>query len=269
MTEFPGYWLGQIGGMVALPDYAGAFPHEPSNGVSFDPLIGGSRFAWVDSTAHLRSWQVDIPSCDPDEVAPLRELLAGDPLGNWWWVTPQARATNILTPRMCDFPALVPGGMRPTVEGDSVVRSWLVGPGNVVRTGPVPVVAGLPVTGSAWLQGGTDARVGLEFLDLAGNVVGMRSTLLNPNKGAMERVHVTADVPAGAVSANLYVTQPVAFARPAVSWTTGPTEWEPGLGARSVHASHPSIQPTRSVFRPEVKLRMQDISFTVTELADA
>lgn len=267
--EYPGFWLGPLGGLVALPGYVGSVSTTREHDISYTKLLGGGLVGSVATGRPMRSWSVSIPSADPDELGGFRELLEADPYGLWWFVHPHARATNLLTPRMCDFPALLPGGMRPTVEGDRVVRSWLVGPGRVIRTGPVPVIRGVPVTGSAWLQGGTDARVGLEFLDLAGNVMGMRSTLLNPNPGAMERVHVTADVPFGAVSVNLYVTQPVTFARPAVSWTTGPTEWGPGAGASAVNVAGWSSDLVKAVFDPAVRLRREDISFTVQEVRDA
>ena len=263
-----GFWLGRIGSMIQIPDYAATLT-ETTEDAQYVTLIGGNRIAWVPAGRPRRTWKVSVARLDPHQLGPLQELRAADPTTPWWMVTPWALAVNLLSPAMCDLPALVPGGMRPTVEGDRVVRSWLVGPGAVVRCGPVPVVPGVPVTASAWLQGGTDARVGLEFLDLAGGVVGMRSTRLDPSPGAMERVHVTADVPAGAVSVNLYVTQPTAFSRPSVSWTPRPAEWGVGAGAPAVMVDGLETAMVRARVDPTPGWRLQDISFTVQELRDA
>ena len=267
--EYPGFWLGPIGGLVALPGYVGSVSTTREHDISYTKLLGGGLVGGVAPGRPMRSWSVSIPSADPDELGGFRELLEADPYGLWWFVHPHARATNLLTPAMCDKPALVQAGMRPTTEGDRVVRSWMTG-GTRLGIGTVPVVTGVPVTGSAYLShAGGPAVLELAFLDLAGKYLRTDRASVSVPSGALQRVHVTGLPPAGAVSARLIVDTATTFARPAVTWTTGPTEWGPGAGASAVHVAGWSSDLVKAVFNPAMRLRRENISFTVQEVRDA
>lgn len=269
MTQWPGFWLGPVGGMVALPGYVGQVGTKSTRGSEFYDLLGGGRVAHQRAGRALRSWSVQIDHSAFEESAPLAELL--ETPGDWWLVTPDARAGNVLTPGQAGRVDLLPGGQRPTAEGDVVVRSWLAG-GEVRYHGPVPIVPGLPVTGSAWVQGGAQTRVAVEFLDFAGAVVGTRGTTPTAMPaGVLTRLHRVVDlasIPAGAVQARLLIDGPVAYARPAITWTSQVMPWTHGRGASNVYVDGMDTDLERAVIDPASPLRMEGLSFEVEELDD-
>lgn len=264
----PGFWLGPLGGLVALPDSAGSVSSSREATAQYRPLLDGGLVAYVEHVRPMRTWNITIPRVDPEEISGFRELLEHDPLGAWWFVHPHARATNVLTPGMCDKPELVQAGARPVEGGDRVVRSWMAG-GASVTWGPVPVVQGIPVTGSAFLSSAEQVTVGLRWLDLAGATLSTTTASQAVPSGTLRRVAVTGKPPAGAVSVVLVAAHAAVVARPAVTWTKGPTEWGPGAGASAVHVAGWSSDLVKAVFDPGVDLRMEDVSFSVQEVRDA
>lgn len=194
--------------------------------------------------ASPRSWDVSMPLSDGTEAGALSAFVSGAwGNGPWHWIPVQAQRGNLLTPREAQLldRASVSGlsiqdaGPVRDATGAWSPRSVMVTltSGWVALARDVPVHPDKPFTFSCDVEGaGVAPHVHVAFYDGAGNFMSQSSRIGSGT--AMQRVSMTVDVPAGAVSAQVGVRNSVGRAtRPQVTWTAGPVPWSAGHGCRS------------------------------------
>ena len=203
--------------------------------------VEGARRVQVRPVAP-RSWSVDVSGASASELSGL-EAFAQGAWGNgpWHWVSVAAQVGNVLTPREALLLDRVPvsyvldagpvRGADGSWSATSVAPDFLSGWISLFRG--VPAVPGLPFTWSVDVQGSVAAPgIRMAFYDAAGGDVGASS--VTGSGVGMQRLSVSAVVPAGAVEARVGVHSSVVRAtRPQVTWTPGPVPFSAGHGCRS------------------------------------
>ena len=127
-----------------------------------------------------------------------------------------------------------------------------------------PVIPGVPVTGSAWLLG-SNADVGLQWLDASGGVI--TTHVSAPVSASLDgvRASVTAMPPAGAVRVSLIARNAVRAARPAITYTSEVFPWGDGQGCQKAVVHAVSRDVTKAWDNPNTG-RWSELSFTVQEV---
>ncbi|MDN4611957.1 hypothetical protein [Arthrobacter burdickii] len=223
-----------------------------------------------------RAWQVGIGTATPAELGQLMGLmhgLYGPP--PWVYVGPWAQVTNLLPPAAS---MLLPGswsgagvsGGTVTLEGGTRPSySVLSDTGAELRLPAVPVVAGVPVTGSVWGAGSSGCSIHLDFRNATGATLSTASASHAAAVGGpLPRRSVTGTPPAESVDAVLRVTGALRAAQPAVTWTPDMAAWAAGGGAPKVVARGLS-EAVQLAVRDEAYLRRSSASFVLEEVGNA
>lgn len=212
-----------------------------TNRVSTVTTVEGRVKAMVASESG-RSWALGLPDGAQQAASgTLQEFVAGawGP-GPFIFVPADAPLTNLLAPG--EAAALVSGTASvggPIDLGDAgwAASSLIVGdpetsPEIYANTTPVPVLADRPVTGSAWLQPGSQSAsyLRLYWRGRDGAGLGQTASAAVPAGAGLQRVTVTATPPVGAVGVRLVAYQAVLMTRPQLTWTNGPVPWAAGEG---------------------------------------
>lgn len=191
-----------------------------------------------------RAWDVSWDLAYPPELAALAGFTSGAwGHGPWVWVPVTAYSANLLTPGEAMLTERA-GVSAASVQDAGPVRdsdgNWsprsvtvTIDSGWAALARDVPVIPGKPFTWSVDAEGaGTAPHAHVAFYDGAGNFMSQASRI---GSGAqMQRVSMTVDVPAGAVSAQVGVRNTVSRAtRPQATWTSGPVPFAPGAGCKS------------------------------------
>lgn len=270
MTRPDGYWIGHPGALLPLPDVQGSLTRKSSREVSYAFSASGRRRAYLSARrAPLREWSVTLPRLRPPEAAALHGLLLGtEP--PYVWVDPWSRVTNLLTPAAAALrvttPASLPTTGRQPLEGGGFAPTGVANPGaGPVRVEPAPVVAGMPVTVSAYLGTTTTARVAALFLDTAGNQVSEVQSPTVPGGSVLRRAHITATAPPLAAAVSIRVTGATVVAQAAVTWTADLLPYGGGGGAAKVVVTGLDEAVQFAMLEPHGR-RWADLSFTVTEV---
>lgn len=219
-----------------------------------------------------RVWRIGLEHSRVEEISNLHELYVSQS-APFMLVDPWAQATNVLTLR----------GSLIDVSGVSVVGGYDLADGGhasvAVRNdaasvespssmwaGMGPVLPGRAVTASAYIGAPWPCHVELIFLDAAQQSLGAHWSPTVTGLGRLQRVHVTATPPAGAVAAWVLINNAQVAARAALSWTTGPTAWGIGGVAQQALITDVSDNVEIAVPDPSSHLRLMGTSFTVTEV---
>jgi len=220
-----------------------------------------------------RSWSLNAQGASPREQAALQEFATGVwGRGPFVFVSADAPVVNLLTP---EESSLDPVGLTADVLGSPpmltpdgwAARSLLKREGVFARIATqVPVIPGMPVTGSAYMRSAqSEAFVRLQFIRADGSEISRHDSATAVT--SVERRAVTATVPYGAVWVNLWVTGNVLqVARPAITWTSEPFEYGDGQGCKKavVHSASRDLR-VASQWQAHTG-RWSDLSFTVQEV---
>jgi hypothetical protein len=267
-------YLGPAGNLVAFKCPSDE-QIERADSVSLSRTLGGLQKAQYGRRAP-RAWQVGIGTATPAELGQLMGLLQGlygpPP---WVYVGPWAQVTNLLTPAAS---MLLPGAWTGTgVEGGPVTLEGGARPsysvvsdtGATLSLPAVPVIPGIPVTGSFYAVGNPQFTVALDFRNAAGAGIGAAASNNTALAGgALSRRSVTGMPPAGAVDVVLRATGALRAAQPAVTWTPDMAEWSVGGGAPKVVARGLS-QAVQLAVRDQAFLRRSSASFVLEEVGNA
>lgn len=239
-SEDPWPYLGELGRLVEVPFTAAEDVAREDRYVT-ETTVEGRRRAQV-RPATPRSWTAEMPLGLGTELDVVESFAWGAwGRGPWHWVPVSAQAGNLLTPQEAllidrvSSSTLVDAGPVRSSDGAWAGRSVGVSlsSGWVALTRGIPVVPGKPFTWTVDVVGAGDVpQVQVAFFDAAG---GQISTAVGTGAGTgMQRVSVTADVPAGAVTAWGGVRSTVSRAvRPQATWTDAVVPYAPGHGCRS------------------------------------
>jgi hypothetical protein len=267
-------YLGPAGNLIPF-----ACPSEEQIGqadnVSTEMTLGGVQKAQYGMRSP-RSWQVGIGTATPEQIGGLTGLLGGlygpPP---WLYVGPWAQVTNLLHPAASMFmPAAwigpgAPGGPLVLADGTRPVHSIVNDTGGDIVTALVPVVPGVPVSGSVVAVGASGYTLSLDFLDAAGALVSRSSEFKDAAAGSpLSRGAITATPPAGSVQARLRVAGALRLALPAITWTPEAGPWQLGEGAPKVVARGLS-KAVQLAVRDIQTMRRTSASFTLDEVGNA
>ena len=264
-----GAYLGPVGSMQLFAHLRGNASMSSARATSYKTTLGGRLRAQV-SPQVLREWQCELPLATPEGARHLKALASGVfGLGPFSWVPVQATTTNVMS-----LGASMPGPSHASWQGPGVasgawslpgmglVRHSVVADGQRITMGiGTPVVAGMPLTGAAWISG--SGVVWAQTVDRSGAIVDMASTRVT----GTYPVRVSATIPAvspEAVSARVRVTEATQLALPSLAWTDQLEEWAPGGGSNQVVVEGFDADLAHISTRQGLR---ENISFTVKELS--
>lgn len=188
------------------------------------------RWAFMAHTGGRRSWAAEVKGTQED-TAYLSVLAQSSRTAPLIFVSDEAAATNVLTPTQSLLEGVANGGPFSVHDGPSSLSS-VTGGGRAVVADTVPVVPGLPVTVSIYVQG-SGASLSMQFYDSQGAAVGTQATKTSQSD-AVQRLAVSiSTVPLKAAFITVRVSGASQAALPAVSWTAGPVPWDVGMGCTS------------------------------------
>lgn len=233
-------YLGTPGRLVQVPGTASEDVSREDRYI-IERTVEGRRRAQVRPVSP-RSWSVDVPLGTGAYTSDL-EAFAWGAWGNgpWHWVSVHAQQGNLLTPResaLVDRASVSVNNVQDAGPIRDASGAWSARSVTVTLTSGwvalmrgVPVLPGRPFTFSCDVSG-SDPQLHVAFVDAAGGTV---STEIRGGSGSsMQRVSVSATVPAGAVEAQVGVRPTVTRAtRPQVTWTAGPVPFAAGHGCRA------------------------------------
>ncbi|MDO5534111.1 MAG: hypothetical protein Q4F65_05620 [Propionibacteriaceae bacterium] len=273
-------YIGPIGGLVAI-DCPSTLVSTVAREQVERVTTSGVVHVQV-SPRTRRQWRLDWGVATPAELAGLGALVAGEfGLGPFWFVDPWAQVTNLLPPaastlevaapgdRSVGGPAVLPGGTRvgrTMLIGDPAaptVLPWV----STTEPARVPVVAGVPVTGSLWGLGAGAVQVRLAWYDAAGAHLSSTPWASVQSSGRMVRAHQSTLPVAGAASVMVTVMGASRVARPAITWTDTLMDWHVGQGAHSVVVPADLAQDVILATRePRLHGRLASASTTIREV---
>ena len=279
--SWAGFWLGHPASLLPFHGFISPYSVDDDDDVKITKGMGGGVRARVPRDRPSRSWDIELPTVYPRDVANLRTLLTAT-LPPYQLVTPEAQVSNVLTPEQSTMSSLIQpssglglGGWWPVAGeyegGGALARlnpSAAFGALASVFVGPFaipPVWTGRQVTASVWLATAraAGARVSLQWLDAAGSqTTGVVGGNYVSGMDGLRRSTATGAPPAGAVAGRLYIQYAEVIAQPQVTWTDEPTEWDVGAGADRVVVHGLS----RSILTARPGQVLQDVSFTATEV---
>ena len=269
-------YLGHPGSLIRVHDPADQ-SKDTSRPARYLSTIGGATFAQVGPRTK-RSWDVRLPRISsPAEVATWQAFVEGEfGYGPWWFVPELAATTNVMSPRGSLLETSVDqagassnGGPLTLPDSSRAGRSWLVEDDRTVflpwvsGLEYVPVVPGLPVTGSVFVSGPAGTSLQMRFYSDEGPAT--RTVSAPSSGGGVQRLSVSTVAQEGEASVLLLVRNSSSsfhVARPAITWTDGVRPWSVGAGAPKVHVASYSEDVTLAVPSRE----MVGVSLTVQEV---
>ena len=236
---------------------------------SFETTLEGRVKAQV-VPLQRRVWDVELGQLtEPSEVATLQEFASGAwGKGPFWFVPADAPVVNMLTPDDTSMRTAEshhdPIDTPPMATPDGWAARSYLNDGNFVRLADyVPVLPGAQVTGSAYLRG-SGGRVRIQFVDESHSPISLHNAPVATDQ--VQRMHVTATVPADAAYVQLWITSSITqVARPAITWTDQPYEYGEGQGCEKAVVHAVSRDVTKAWDNPKTG-RWSSLSFTVQEV---
>lgn len=234
MSQF----LGPLGGLVQVPCVSELqVSREPRYRVSLS--VEGVARAQLLPAPLPRTWVLSAAVEAPGALDVVEAFALGlYGRGPFAWVPDDAVALSVLTPAQSALRNLsaefTPAGPV-TVEGVSLPVSAAVSvPSSWRGLVDVPVVPGVPVTASVWVQSATGAPIISVGWIVGGNIPATES-VTGSSGGTWQRLTWTGTPPAGASQLRLGVRSSVtAVAGPQVTWTREPVPYAMGRAASSV-----------------------------------
>lgn len=264
--EFFLIYLGSYGRMVGIKCPARQ-DVEAEQRYSFENTLEGNRKAQARPTGR-RTWSLQTSEATtPVDVASVEQFAQGawGP-GPFWFVSADAPYTNMLTPAGASCLDTYQTGTTNAGPVDLGADGWAAQ--SITRPGyteiyaqfeRVPVLQGVPVVGSAYVQG-AGAIVRLYWTDATDSVIGAVNS--DPAVGSsMQRLVAVGTPPANATGVRLVVQNSAKFTRPAVTWNKL-QPWSDGQGCPKavVHSS------SRSLTMTGLNTTYSALSYTITEV---
>lgn len=282
----PGFHIGPLGGLIALPDLKGSLSHNSglASEVRHNPLTGRARVVVREGGA--REWSCSIPSAYPDEVANLRAVARGAAgIAPMWWLTPEATGQNLLTEDASHWldgweviapgpPAIPPNltrGGNVLTDGGVALGSALfdyTGASWLYQSMVVPVADGIPFVASVCLRAASSqtAQIRIVWTDGSGADLGSGYVTAGTTNVLSPLVRVVAQgaPPPGAAGARIQIRRAVQAARPQFTWGSLPATWSAGEGCQSGWLHSLESEPLDAA--GPGGLQRKAVSFTVTEV---
>lgn len=257
-------YLGPMGGLLAFKCPSSLAP--PMSRPSVERVSTSGVVRTQVGPRPTRQWRMDWSAATPSELSSFAALVAGEfGYGPFWFVNPWAQVTNVIPPdgsvtgwppmggQSAGGPVNLAGSAR---AGRSMVIEnpalYALVPGlSATQWLRVPVVPGLPVTGSVWATGPGVVQVRLQWYSVDNTHISSTPLASFTPGAAMRRIHQSSPAaPEGAASVLVAVLGASRLARPAVTWTSKLMDWYVGQGAASVEV------PTD--FNPDILLALDD-----------
>lgn len=226
-------YLGTLGRMVGIKCPASQNV-EAEDRYSFNTTLEGRVKAQARPVLGGRSWSLQTSDATtPEDAATIMGFANGEwGAGPFVFISADAPVTNLLTPDEASCLYQSPnanirrgGPVNLGADGwagQSIQHLDPAGGSEIYfSTGQTPVLAGQPVTGSAWIRG-DGARVRLYWYT-EGSVTPMAGTVSSATITAgdgWKRATVTGTPPAGAVGVAVVAQYAFQAARPAITWTS-------------------------------------------------
>ena len=262
-------YLGQLGGLVPIPTASEISPSRPSRHRVSVSVEGEAR-AQLLPRPLSRSWAVSNRGVSPGEFDVINAFALGVyGHGPFVYVGADARSLSVLTPAQSALtnmgPGFTPAGPV-TVQGVSLPVSAAVSvPSSWRGLVDVPVVPGVPVTASVWVQSATGAPI-ISVGWIVGGGIPETFSVTGSSGGMWQRLSWSGVAPAGAAQLRLGVRSSVtAVAGPQVTWTASPVPYAMGRSAASVIVEDASATP--SVLSPSASY--VSASYTIREVGYA
>lgn len=239
-------WIGPLGGLVPIE---GSSSVEVTRDSPLETMVTveGIRRVMRRATPTPRTWEMSEDRMTSASHAILDAFTDGlYGTGPWVWVPGPATVSSVLTPAQsalrnmgAEFthagPAVIDGQAFPVSLAVSVPSSWR---GLV----DVPVVEGVPVTASVWVQSATGAPV-ISAAFFLGESMTDTFSVSGSGGGMWQRLSWSGVAPAGATQLRLGVRSSVtAVAAPQVTWTPEPVAWSAGRAATGVVVHPPKVK---------------------------
>lgn len=234
-------YLGQLGRLVPVR-CPSSQTESRTGGYTFMETVEG-RVKAQRLQGGRRTWDVGFGDLTtPTELSKLRMFARGDwGPGPFVFVSAEAQNTNMLTPWTAAVdPGLDRSAYLSVVDSPVEVESGIWFPRHLINSNTgfrssfssdemTPVLSGVSVTASAWVQG-DGARVRIRFRNTDGTQVGAVSSTVMGDTLSWVRSWVTATPPVGAAYAQIVMVQTTRATGPALTWTDSLVEWSEGQG---------------------------------------
>ncbi|WP_309080272.1 hypothetical protein [Zhihengliuella sp.] len=271
-------YLGTPGRMVELKS-AAAQRRTRAERVAFEETAEGNVFGQTRPVGR-RTWDVTLPAATtPYELAQIEAFVDGDwGIGPWAFLPVDALVTNTLTPdtaacragtivKGTGLSTVAPGGSMVLPDGRRSPRSWSKTQDGALYFGlnASPVLPGKVVTASAYVQGAAGAA-GVIFYDALGGTVKSIESAVMSSAAVPVRSFLTTTVPAGAVSARVFVNAAATLTTwPALTWTGSLLEYGAGRGCDYAQLTGFSDDLLMAIANPKFG-RYSSASFMIREV---
>lgn len=271
-------YLGELGRLVELKCPASQSV-SVEDGATFETTLEGRVKASVRPRVGSRVWSLSVSEATtPADHATLYSFINGEwGAGPFVWVSADAAVTNLLSPSASACMDMRPGNsaVHPGGPMNLGAAGWAgrsiaadstggVLPEIYFGTADIPVLPGVPVTGSAWLSG-VDSVIRLYWYR-AGSLSPMGNTTSGrTGESGVHRRTVTGFPPEGAAFCRLVASGATRATRPAVTWTRQAFDWAPGEGCPKAVIHRASKSPSMVSDDPRGG-RYASASYTVTEV---
>ena len=266
-------YIGPLGGLVPVRVASSLKSARESRGREVVSVEGVRRIMLAPHPLP-RTWELEFPYLEFGAADTLEAFALGVyGKGPWVWVPSDAQVGSVLTPAQSALvnlhsaftpagPVVVDGVSLPVSVSVDVPSSWR---GLV----DVPVVPGVPVTASIWVQSATGTPI-ISVGWIVGGSIPATESVTGSSGGMWQRLTWTGTPPAGASQLRLGVRSSVtAAAGPQVTWTRGPVPYAAGRAADSVVVESVGISPSL-VQRTTAGLSpLADVSMRVLEVGSA
>lgn len=231
-------YIGSLGRLVKLP-YVGSQQVQSEERYNFSSTLEGKRKAQVKHKGP-RTWALSADHFRPNEHSLLSQFANGAwGNGPFVFVSADAPVSNMLTPGVASCGPEAAYGAHVTSVGELYIGNGVYAPRSLLSADPgspmyfggvrTPVIAGVPVTGSAWVNG-AGARVAMFWYNASGSFITSNSSTVTASSGTVVRSYVSALPPVGAVSCVVGGLDTVKAAQPAITWTDSVQPWGDGQG---------------------------------------
>ena len=246
-------WIGPYGAMAELKCPA-QLSSTMERSVSSEQTLGGRDvIQWGNLLG--REWSLQMSDAtQPHTVAAISELVVGESLPPWGFITPEMCVTNLVAP---DGTAFRPGTFTATAvrtgsvtatDGTRFLSSLVPSSTGYTSVGMHPaqgtvwrcptVMPGKVATFSIYASGpASSAQLRMGFFDAGNNMIANITETVPLTPAGYGRVHMTTTVPAGAAWVNLLVQGTTGLAGPALTFTDTPTTYTPGEGVLGVYVA--------------------------------
>lgn len=261
-------WIGPLGGLAPI-EGSSAVQVTRESSLRVVTTVEGVKRAIRATRPSLRTWGMSEDKMESASIAML-DAFADGLYGNgpWAWVPGSAAISSVLTPAQSALrnmgsefahagPVMVDGQTFPVSLSAEIPSSWR---GLV----DVPVVAGVPVTASVWVQSATGAPT-ISAAFFLGESMTDTFSVSGSSGGMWQRLTWSGVAPAGASHLRLGVRSSVtAVAGPQVSWTRGAVPYASGGAAAEVVLHSPESKPWgtwRGGMRADVSYKVEEVGY--------